>query len=59
MPQTMDTKKKLREIASRTLGGVAEEYEVAGERVFHPGSGAGMSFAEAAVQAARARLALP
>jgi len=47
----LDAKKKLREIASLTLGGVAEEYEVAGERVFHPGSGAGMSFAEAAGQA--------
>ena len=47
----LDAKKKLREIASLTLGGVAEEYEVAGERVFHPGSGAGMSFAEAARQA--------
>ncbi len=46
-----DAKKKLREIASRTLGGRPEEYEIAGERVFNPGSGGGMSFAEAAAQA--------
>lgn len=49
----MDAKKKLCEIASRTLGGAPEEYQVAGERVFHPGTGAGISFAEAAARAVK------
>ena len=47
----LDAKKKLREIAARTLGGSPEEYEIAGERVFRTGDGQGMSFAEAAEQA--------
>lgn len=47
----LDAKKKLREIAARTLGGSPDEYEVAGERVFRFDGGAGMSFAEAAKQA--------
>jgi CO/xanthine dehydrogenase Mo-binding subunit len=47
----LDAKKKLREIAAKTLGGSPEEYEVGGERVFNPESGAGMSFGEAAEQA--------
>ena len=47
----LDARKKLREIAARTLGGKPEEYEVAGERVFRPGGGPGMSLGEAAGQA--------
>jgi xanthine dehydrogenase molybdenum-binding subunit len=43
----MDAKKKLQEIAAKKLGGKAEQYEVANERVFRKG-GAGMSLAKAA-----------
>jgi CO/xanthine dehydrogenase Mo-binding subunit len=46
----LDAKKKLRDIAARTLGGVPEEYEVAGGRVFRKG-GQGLSLGEAAVRA--------
>lgn len=46
----LDAKKKLREIAAKTLGGEPEEYEIAGERIFRP-DGTGMSFAEAAQKA--------
>jgi CO/xanthine dehydrogenase Mo-binding subunit len=47
----LDARKKLGEIAARTLGGRPEEYQIAGERVFRPGGGPGMSFGEAARQA--------
>ena len=38
----MDAKKKLQEIAAKDLGGRPEDYEVANERVFRKGGGAGM-----------------
>jgi CO/xanthine dehydrogenase Mo-binding subunit len=44
----MDAKTKLQEIAARKLGGKPEAYDVANERVFRKGGGAGMSLAEAA-----------
>ncbi len=44
----MDARKKLQEIAARKLGGKPEQYEVANERVFRKGGGAGMSLAQAA-----------
>ncbi len=44
----LECRRRLQEVAARTLGGAPEEYEVANLRVFRPGSGAGMSFAEAA-----------
>jgi xanthine dehydrogenase molybdenum-binding subunit len=44
----MDAKKKLQEIAAKKLGGKAEQYEVAHERVFRKGGGAGMTLAQAA-----------
>jgi xanthine dehydrogenase molybdenum-binding subunit len=44
----MDAKKKLQEIASKKLGGKAEQYEVSNERVFRKGGGAGMTLAQAA-----------
>ena len=44
----MDAKKKLQEIAAKKLGGRPEQYEVANERVFRKGGGAGMSLAQAA-----------
>jgi xanthine dehydrogenase molybdenum-binding subunit len=44
----MDAKKKLQEIAAKKLGGKPEQYEVANERVFRKGSGAGMTLAQAA-----------
>ena len=37
----MDAKKKLQEIAAKDLGGKPEDYEVANERVFRKGGGAG------------------
>jgi xanthine dehydrogenase molybdenum-binding subunit len=40
----MDAKKKLQEIAAKKLGGKPEQYEVANERVFRKGGGAGMTF---------------
>jgi xanthine dehydrogenase molybdenum-binding subunit len=43
----MDAKKKLQEIAAKKLGGKAEQYEVANERVFRKG-GASMTLAQAA-----------
>ena len=39
----MDAKKKLQEIAAKSLGGKPENYEVANERVFRKGGGAGMT----------------
>ncbi len=47
----MDAKKKLQEIAARKLGGKPEQYEVANERVFRKGGGAGMTMAQAAIYA--------
>jgi CO/xanthine dehydrogenase Mo-binding subunit len=47
----MEARKKLQEIAARTLGGKPEDYEVSGERVFRKGGGAGLTFAQAAQRA--------
>ncbi len=47
----MDARKKLQEIAAKTLGGKPEQYEVANERVFRKGGGAGMTLAQAAKRA--------
>ena len=44
----VDAKKKLQEIAANKLGGKPEQYEVANERVFRKGGGAGMTLAQAA-----------
>jgi CO/xanthine dehydrogenase Mo-binding subunit len=44
----MDARKKLQEIAAKKLGGKADQYEVANERVFRKGGGAGMTLAQAA-----------
>ena len=48
---SLDAKRKLREIAARTLGGEPENYTVGGGRVFREDTGQGMSFAEAAKRA--------
>ena len=45
---SMDARKKLQEIAAKKLGGKPENYDVANERVFRKGSGAGMTLAQAA-----------
>lgn len=47
----MDAKRKLQEVAAKALGGKPEQYDVAGERVFRKGGGAGMSLAQAAQRA--------
>jgi xanthine dehydrogenase molybdenum-binding subunit len=47
----MDALKKLQEIAAKTLGGEPDDYEVANERVFRKGGGAGMTLAQAAQRA--------
>jgi xanthine dehydrogenase molybdenum-binding subunit len=47
----MDARQKLQEIAAKSLGGKAEDYDVANERVFQKGGGAGISFARAAQRA--------
>ena len=47
----MDAKKKLQEIAAKKLGGKPEHYDVANERVFRKGGGAGMTLAQAAKHA--------
>jgi xanthine dehydrogenase molybdenum-binding subunit len=47
----MDARKKLQEIAARSLGGVPEDYDVANERVFRKGSRVGMTLARAAQRA--------
>ena len=44
----MDARKKLQEIAAKKLGGKPGQYEVANERVFRKGGGAGMTLAQAA-----------
>ena len=46
-----DGKEKLQEIAAKNLGGKPEDYEVANERVFRKGGGAGMTLAQAAQKA--------
>jgi xanthine dehydrogenase molybdenum-binding subunit len=46
-----ECKKRLQEIAAKSLGGQPEQYEVAGGRVFRKGGGAGMTFAQAAQHA--------
>jgi xanthine dehydrogenase molybdenum-binding subunit len=47
----MDAKQKLQAIAAQTLGGKPEQYEVANERVFRKGGGAGMTLSQAAKRA--------
>jgi xanthine dehydrogenase molybdenum-binding subunit len=47
----MDAKKKLQEIAAKSLGGKPEQYEVANERVFRKGGVAGMTLGQAAQHA--------
>jgi CO/xanthine dehydrogenase Mo-binding subunit len=47
----MDARKKLQEIAARSLGGQPDDYEVADERVFRKGGGRGLSLAQAAERA--------
>jgi xanthine dehydrogenase molybdenum-binding subunit len=47
----MDAKEKLQQIAAKDLGGKPEDYELANERVFRKGGGAGMSLAQAAKRA--------
>src|SRR5664279_4405565 len=44
-------RKRLQEIAAKDLGGSPGDYEVANERVFRKGGGAGMSLAQAAQRA--------
>jgi xanthine dehydrogenase molybdenum-binding subunit len=44
----MDARQKLKEIAAKKLGGKPENYDVANERVFRKGGGAGMPLAQAA-----------
>src|SRR5208282_252081 len=47
----MDARQKLQEIAAKSDGGKPEDYEVANERVFRKGGGAGMTLAQAAQRA--------
>jgi xanthine dehydrogenase molybdenum-binding subunit len=47
----MDARQKLQAIAATKLGGKEEDYEVANERVFRKGGGAGMTLAQAAQHA--------
>ena len=48
----LDAKRKLQEVAAHDLGGVPDDYEVAGERVFRKGNRSqGLSFARAAERA--------
>ena len=51
----MDAKKKLQEIAAKDLGGKPEDYEVANERVFRKGGGAGMTLAQGGAARHRSR----
>ncbi len=46
-----ECKQKLKEVAAKSLGGDAEDYEVAGGRVSRRGGGAGLSLAQAAQKA--------
>lgn len=47
----MDARKKLQEIAAKSLGGQPEDYELANEGVFRKTDGAGMTLAQAAQRA--------
>ena len=47
----MEAKKRLQEIAAKSLGGKPDNYEVANERVFRKGGGASMTLAQAAAKA--------
>jgi xanthine dehydrogenase molybdenum-binding subunit len=47
----MDARQKLKEIAAKKIGGKPENYDVANERVFRKGGGAGMTLAQAAKDA--------
>jgi CO/xanthine dehydrogenase Mo-binding subunit len=47
----MDARQKLQEIAAQSLGGKPEDYVIANERVSRKGSGAGLTFAQAAQRA--------
>jgi CO/xanthine dehydrogenase Mo-binding subunit len=47
----MEAKLRLQEIAAKSLGGKPDDYEVANERVFRKGGGAGMTLAQAAQKA--------
>jgi len=47
----LEAKRRLQEIAAKSLGGKPEDYEVANERVFRKGGGAGMTLAQAAQMA--------
>jgi xanthine dehydrogenase molybdenum-binding subunit len=47
----VEAKQRLQEIAAKSLGGKPEDYEVANERVFRKGGGAGMTLAQAAQKA--------
>jgi len=46
-----ECKQKLKEVAAKSLGGNAEDYEVAGGRVSRRGGGAGLTLAQAAQKA--------
>ncbi len=46
-----ECKLRMKEIAAKSLGGKPEDYEVANQRVFRKGGGAGLSFAQAAQRA--------
>ncbi len=48
---SLDAKRKLREIAAKTLGGAPEDYAVAGGRVSRASDGRGLDFGEAARRA--------
>jgi CO/xanthine dehydrogenase Mo-binding subunit len=47
----METKKRLQEIAVKSLGGKPEDYDVGNERVFRKGGGQGLTLAQAAQKA--------
>jgi CO/xanthine dehydrogenase Mo-binding subunit len=47
----MEAKKRLQEIAAKSLGGKPENYQVANQRVFRKGGGASMTLAQAAAKA--------
>ena len=47
----MEAKKRLQEIAAKSLGGSPENYDVGNERVFRKGGGASMTLAQAAQKA--------
>jgi xanthine dehydrogenase molybdenum-binding subunit len=46
-----ECRQKLKEVAAKSLGGSPDDYEVADQRVFRKGGGAGLSFAQAAQKA--------